>query len=55
MTPSRRLRHLAVLLRDLEAFFSLNPNAWARRLYNKRVGRALGRLGARLYARRPRR
>lgn len=55
MTSSRRLRRLAVLLRDAEALFSLDPNTWARRLWNKAVGRALGRLGARLYLRRPRR
>ena len=54
MTASRRLRRLAVLPRDAEALFSLNPNEWARRTWNKQVGRALGRLGARLYARRRR-
>jgi hypothetical protein len=55
MTASRRLRRLAVLLRDCEAAFSLDPNAWGRRLWNKAVGRALGRLGGLLYLRRGRR
>lgn len=55
MTASRHLRRLAVLLRDAEVLFSLDPNAWARRLWNKQVGRGLGRLGSRLYARRRRR
>ena len=54
MTPSRRLRRLAVLLRDMGVLVSLDPCWWARRAYNKCVGRALGRLGARLYARRRR-
>lgn len=54
MSASRHLRRLAVLLRDAEVLFSCDPNAWARRAWNKAVGRALGRLGARLYARRRR-
>lgn len=55
MSASRHLRRLAVLLRDCEALFSLDPNEWARRAWNKAVGRALGRLGSRLYARKGRR
>lgn len=55
MSTSRKLRRLTVLLRDAEVLFSCDPNAWARRAWNKAVGRGLGRLGSRLYLRRRRR
>lgn len=54
MTLSRRLRRLAVALRDAEAILSLDPRQWAARAWNKVVGRGVGRLAGKLYVRRKR-
>lgn len=51
---SRKLRRLAVLLRELEVVASGDPRTWAARLWNKAVGRGVGRVAARLYVRRKR-
>lgn len=51
-TLSRTLSRLAVILRDGEALLSLDPNRWAARVWNRLVGRTLGRVAGRLYVRR---
>lgn len=51
---SRHLHRLATRLRDLEAFLTLDPSRWGRRIVNKAIGRAVGQVTRRLYLRRRR-
>lgn len=55
MSASRKLNRLAVRLRDIEALLSGDPRRILGRLWNKAVGRAVGRVASRLYVRRRRR
>jgi hypothetical protein len=52
MSLDRKLSRIAVRLRDLQALASLDPRRIARRIVNKQIGRAMGKVASRLYLRR---